>query len=137
MDGPRSAPLPLARRVECGDGRGHAVPHFGGRIPVRRRLMTAIEHIKAAQLARLVDEDGEPVAVELTPPLTSEQIDALQKKVGQPLPEELRSLLAFCSGIDGCLAGIDFTGSSMSFAQEEIFPNGLPIAADGCGNFWV
>jgi hypothetical protein len=25
----------------------------------------------------------------------------------------------------------------MAFEAEEIFPNGLPIAADGCGNFWV
>jgi hypothetical protein len=57
--------------------------------------------------------------------------------VGQPLPEELRSLLTFCSGIEGCLDGIDFTGSRMSFAQEEVFPSGLPIAADGSGNFWV
>jgi cell wall assembly regulator SMI1 len=99
--------------------------------------MTAIDHIKAAQHAKLVDEDGEPVAIELTAPLAAEQIDYLQKQVGQPLPEELRSLLAFCSGIDGCLDGIDFTGSRMSFAQEVIFPSGLPIAADGFGNFWV
>jgi hypothetical protein len=99
--------------------------------------MTAIEHIKAAQQAKWVDEDGEPVAITLTAPLAAEQIDFLQKPVGQPLPEELRSLLAFCSGIDGCLDGIDFTGSTTSFAQEEIFPSGLPIAADGFGNFWV
>ena len=98
--------------------------------------MTAIEHIKTAQQAKLVDEDGEPVAIELAPPLTLDEIDSLQKRVGQPLPEELRTLLAFCSGIDGCLE-VDFTGARMSFAQEEIFPSGLPIAADGFGNFWV
>ncbi len=99
--------------------------------------MTAIEHIKAAQQAKLVDEDGEPVSIALSPPLKPEEIDSLQKRVGQPLPEELRVLLAFCSGIDGCLAGIDFTGDSMSYEQKEIFPNGHPIAADGFGNFWV
>jgi cell wall assembly regulator SMI1 len=99
--------------------------------------MTAIEHIKAAQQARLVDGRGRAVAINLTAPLASEQIDSLQKEVGLPLPEELRSLLAFCSGIDGCLGLIDFTGSTMSFGQEEVFPNGLPIAADGFGNFWV
>ena len=100
--------------------------------------MTAIEHIKAAQQAKLVDEDGEPVNIELLPPLTLEEIDSLQKRVGQPLPEELRTLLTFCSGMEGgSLDGIDFTGSRMSFAHEAIFPSGLPIAADGFGNFWV
>lgn len=99
--------------------------------------MNAIEHIKAAQQAKLVDEDGNPVALELSPPLTAEAIGVLQERVGQPLPAELRTLLAFCSGISGPLEGIDFTGATMSFAQEEIFPNGLPIAADGFGNFWV
>jgi hypothetical protein len=53
------------------------------------------------------------------------------------LPKELREVLALCSGICGCLNGIDFTGKSMSFEQKDVFPNGLPIAADGCGNFWV
>jgi hypothetical protein len=99
--------------------------------------MTAIEHIKAAQQAKLVDEDGEDVILTATPPQTPEQIDSLQQRVGQPLPEELRTVLGFCSGIDGSLDGIDFTGASMSFEHEEIFPNGLPIAADGFGNFWV
>jgi hypothetical protein len=58
--------------------------------------------------------------------------------VGLPLPNELREVLSFCSGIDGCLGGIDFTGEmAMAYEQKEAFPNGLPIAADGCGNFWV
>src|SRR5260221_2324043 len=99
--------------------------------------MTAIEHIKAAQQDKLVDEDGEPVALELSLALRSDQIDSLQKQVGQPLPEELRTVLSFCSGIDGCLDGIDFTGASMAFEHRELFPNGLPIARDGLGNFWV
>jgi len=99
--------------------------------------MTATEHIKAAQQAKLVDEDGEPVFLEFSPALTGDQIEALQRRVGQPLPEELRTILSFCSGIDGCLDGIDFTGASMAFEYTEVFPNGLPIARDGFGNFWV
>src|SRR5882672_4684246 len=99
--------------------------------------MTAIEHIKAAQQAALVDEDGEPISLKVLPPLTPAQIEDLQKTVKQPLPEELRTLLAFCSSIEGCLDGIDFTGTDMAFGQEEVFPDGLPIAADGYGNFWV
>jgi hypothetical protein len=99
--------------------------------------MTAVEHIKAAQQAELVDEDGDPIHLELSPALRGDEIDSLQTHVGQPLPEELRMILSFCSGIDGCLDGIDFTGASMAFEHKEVFPNGLPIARDGCGNFWV
>src|SRR6266498_2883090 len=78
----------------------------------RHEHMTAVEHIKAAQRAKLVDEEGAPVVLDLMPPLTSDQIDSLQQQVGQPLPEELRTLLAFCSGIGGgSLEGIDFTGT--------------------------
>lgn len=100
--------------------------------------MTAIEQIKAARRTTLIDEDGGPVTLELLPPLTSGEMDALQQQVGQSLPEELRSLLAFCSGIDGAfLEGIDFTGTGMSFEPQEVFPSGLPIASDGYGNHWV
>lgn len=99
--------------------------------------MTAIEHIKAAQKSGLVDRDGDPVVLELAPGLDAHEIDALEKEVGQALPEELRSLLSFCSGIGGCLDGIDFTGRGMAFEHNEVFPNGLPIACDGFGNFWV
>ena len=99
--------------------------------------MTALEHIKAAQTASLVDEDGKPMKLKLLPALESARIDALQKQVGQPLPEELRSVLSYCSGIEQCLDGIDFTGASMEFELKEVFPNGLPLAGDGFGNFWV
>ncbi len=99
--------------------------------------MTAMEHLKAAQQSELIDEDGEKVALKLLPPLSAGQIDAMQQQAGLPLPEELRSLLAFCSGLEGCLDVIDFTGQSVAFAQEEVFPHGLPFAGDGFGNFWV
>src|SRR5262245_30647540 len=99
--------------------------------------MTAVEHITNAQQAKLVDEDGEPARLELSPALGADEIDSLEKEAGQPLPEELRSLLSFCSGIDGCLDGIDFTGRGMAFEHREVFPNGIPIARDGFGNFWV
>ena len=100
--------------------------------------MTAIDQIKAVQRAKLVNEDGVAVILDLLPPLTLAQIDSLQQRIEQPLPEELRTLLAFCSGIDGAsLDEIDFTGARMMFEAKQIFPNGLPIAADGFGNFWV
>lgn len=99
--------------------------------------MTAIEHITAAQQTELCDQDGDPVSLTLLPPLASNQIDALAESTGQPLPEELRALLSFCSGIDTSPFEIDFTGASMSYGGEDIFPHALPIAGDGFGNFWV
>ena len=99
--------------------------------------MNAIEQIIAAQQTKLIDEDGEPVSLKLAKPLTSEQIDSLQEKIGLPLPGELRELLAFCSGMDGCLDVIDFTGENAGFGMEEAFPKGLSIATDGFGNSWV
>jgi hypothetical protein len=101
------------------------------------KLMTAVEHIKAAQTAKLVDEDGRAMKLKLLPALDFDRLDALQKQVRQPLPEELRSVLSYCSGIEECLDGIDFTGDGMEFEAKEIFPNGLPIAGDEFGNFWV
>ena len=38
--------------------------------------------------------------------------------------------------MEGCFDGIDFTGN-LSYEQREIFPYGLPVMADGFGNFWV
>lgn len=98
--------------------------------------MTAVDRIKAAQQAELVDKDGKPIHYKFLPPQSEEQIDALQKSLGQPLPRELRELLAFCSGILCCL-DIDFTDRRKAFEAKEIFPDGLPLATDGSGNFWV
>ncbi len=53
------------------------------------------------------------------------------------MPAEIRELLAFCRGFYAALDVVDFTGEQCSFQQDEIFPHGLPIAADGYGNFWV
>jgi SMI1/KNR4 family protein SUKH-1 len=98
--------------------------------------LTPIDVIKAALETRLVDEDGEPVSLSLQPPLDAKAVETLEKRIGVPLPDELRVLLSFCSGVEGCFDGIDFTGNT-SFEQREIFPHGLPILADGFGNAWV
>jgi len=98
--------------------------------------MNPIDVIKNAQNSDLTDEDGEKISLTLLPPLTPEQIQTLESRIAQPLPDELKNLLSFCSGIEGCAAQIDFTGEH-SFSMEEVFPRGLPIAADGFGNFWV
>jgi len=100
--------------------------------------VTPTEIIQQAQATALVDEDGEAVELELLPPLSAVQIDAFARQLPCNLPEEIRELLAFCRGFNGSVADIvDFTGEDCSFEQQEVFPHGLPIAADGYGNFWV
>lgn len=99
--------------------------------------MDPIDEITRAQAAELVDEDGDPVELELQRGLADAGIDAFEGEIGVPLPGELRDLLAYTTGIDGLLGSVDFTGRDHDVEFGEIFPTGLPIAGDGLGNFWV
>jgi hypothetical protein len=58
-------------------------------------------------------------------------------ELGVPLPAELRALLDQPPAFDDHAVEIDLTGRSFSVGLEELFPAGLPIAADGFGNFWL
>ena len=97
----------------------------------------AVAEIIAAQGRRLEDEDGREVRLVLGPGLSDDQIEGLQASVGTPLPAELRDVLKFTCEIDGPFDLLDFTGDSCDVALDDTFPAGLPIAADGYGNFWV
>ncbi|QDU57786.1 SMI1/KNR4 family protein [Aeoliella mucimassa] len=101
--------------------------------------MTPLEVICAAESMDLVDVDG--LAIELTwlPPLTEEEIDQFASELICPLPTEIRELLQHGRGFSGPTTTdvVDFTGHHFPFECDEIFPHGLPIASDGCGNFWV
>jgi cell wall assembly regulator SMI1 len=100
--------------------------------------MTPLEIILEAQKKPLTTEDGDPDPLELAPPLSENEISAFEAELPCKLPREIRELLSHCSGFTGSAADyVDFTGKQCSFAQEEVFPYGLPIAADGYGNFWV
>jgi hypothetical protein len=86
----------------------------------------------------LVDEDGKPVRLEILHPLSDAEIAAFAERLPCPLPPEVRELLSFCSGFEGSAVDVvDFTGARCLFEYDAAFPNGLPIAADGFGNFWV
>ena len=56
-----------------------------------------------------------------------------------PVSDDVSDLLQFCSGLEGALAEVDFTGRSLTdgFGADFLVPGGLPIAHDGCGNYWV
>jgi hypothetical protein len=70
------------------------------------------------------------------PGLDAATIDAVELRLGAPLPTDLRALLGVCHGVRGLAWEIDFTGS-LSFEMDHVFPHGLPIAGDHTGNFWV
>jgi len=99
--------------------------------------MDPIDEITRAQAAELVDEDGDPVELDLQRGLADAGIDAFECEIGVPLTGELRDLLTYTTGIDGLLGSVDFTGRDHDVEIAEIFPSGLPIAGDGFGNFWV
>jgi cell wall assembly regulator SMI1 len=100
--------------------------------------MRPLETILEAQKKSLTTEDGDADPLELAPPLSEDEIAAFEAELPCKLPGEIRELLSHCSGFTGGAADfVDFTGKQCNFAQEEVFPYGLPIAADGFGNFWV
>jgi cell wall assembly regulator SMI1 len=80
------------------------------------------------------DDDAGPVIPE--PGLDAATIDAVERRVGAPLPADLRALLGACHGIRGLEWEIDFTGS-LGFEMAGLFPHGMPIVGDHTGNFWV
>jgi len=96
------------------------------------------EIIQSALGQNLVDEHGKPIHVRLVPGLTKEEADDFARSLLASPPDDVRDLLEFCSGIEGTLEKIDFTGRSLSdYFEFDFLPHGLTIAHDGCGNGWV
>ena len=99
--------------------------------------MTLIEIIRQAQADTLIDDDGRAVTLELLPGLSRTELDDLARQVPCRIPPDIEELLGVCRGFYGTVERVDFTGWDLMFEFEPAFPNGLPIAADGYGNFWV
>jgi len=98
-----------------------------------------LDVIRDALGRALVDEDGEAITLRPSAALSEPELAAFRDTLPMALPSPIERLLRFCSGIDGTSAAetIDFTGRTIGFEFVEAFPHGLPIAADGWGNFWV
>jgi cell wall assembly regulator SMI1 len=100
--------------------------------------MTPLELVRDASGRKLTTEDENPVPLALYPGLSENEIARFEAGLPCPLLPEIRELLAYCKGFTGGAAAcVDFTGEENSFEYEPAFPHGLPIAADGYGNFWV
>ena len=105
----------------------------------RSDVPTTREIIQDALAQNLIDKDRKPVRPRLLRGLTREEVDEFARSSPVPPPADVRDLLEFCSGIEGTLEQVDFTGRSLSdgFGLDFLLPHGLPIAHDGCGNFWA
>ena len=99
--------------------------------------MTPLEIIRQAQADTLIDEDGHVVTLELLPSLSQAELQDFADQLPCPIPPEIMELLSACGGFYGTVEQVDFTGRDLIFEFEPAFPDGLPIAADGYGNFWV
>jgi len=99
--------------------------------------VTPLEIIRQAQADTLLDEDGSLVTLELLPGLSDAELQDFADRTPCRVPPEITELLGACSGLCGTLEQVEFTGRDLMFAFEVVFPYGLPIAADGYGNFWV
>jgi hypothetical protein len=99
--------------------------------------MTPLEIIGRAQAGTLIDEDGNVVMLELLPGLSDRELQDFAEQVPCRIPPEITELLGACRGFYGTVEQVDFTGRDLMFEFEAAFPYGLPIAADGYGNFWV
>jgi hypothetical protein len=99
--------------------------------------VTPLEIIRRAQAGTLVDEDGNVLALELLPGISNRELQEFAEQVPCRLPPEIAVLLGTCRGFHGTIEQVEFTGKDLMFEFEAAFPYGLPIAADGYGNFWV
>jgi cell wall assembly regulator SMI1 len=100
--------------------------------------MDPVDIIRDAQAKSLTDKDGRPVALQLLPGLDDGAIAEFESGLPCRLPDPVRDLLRLCRGFEGVgVERVDFTGRDMHFGQEDVFPDGLPVAADGFGNCWI
>jgi hypothetical protein len=95
-----------------------------------------VQRLRAAADSALTDAKGHRVSLQLRPGLDEPELTALQAQYPVPLPAELVDLLSVTRGVDGLL-DLDFTGAAHQVEPAELMPAGLPVAADGFGNFWL
>jgi hypothetical protein len=99
--------------------------------------VTPLGIIRQAQARTLIDEDGHVVELELLPGLSRTGMRDFALRVPCPVPEEITELLEACGGVEGVIGQVDFAGRIPTFEFGEAFPDGLPLASDGFGNFWL
>ncbi len=111
---------------------------MGTQVQAELAIMKPIQILREAKSRSLIDEDGDEIEVSLLPGLGEIGLKEFEDSLPCTLPEEVRELLLLTRGFEGAVADqVDFTGSDLEFELKRVFPHGVPIAADGFGNFWV
>jgi cell wall assembly regulator SMI1 len=101
-------------------------------------MTRAAELLRSLEGRGWVDEDGDPERLELLPPLTDAEIDALAAAWGVPVPADARDVLRVTRGFAASpLESVELSGEMDGAVADEVFPHPLPIAHDGYGNYWV
>jgi hypothetical protein len=108
-------------------------------------MNSIVEFLKQTQGSVYISETGKQKTVTLLPPLTERELSAFEASLSCALPEDMRELLRFASGLDGaaCRLGDRFAIEKVRFTDingfgpEDVFPHGKELAVDGCGNSWV
>ena len=108
-------------------------------------MNSIVEFLKQIQGSIYVDEAGKQKILTLVAPLNDQELSAFEASLPCALPEDMRELLQFASGLDGaaCRLGDRFAIEEVRFADiqgfglEEVFPNAKELAVDGCGNSWI
>lgn len=101
-------------------------------------MLSLVDLVTGSAGTRTVDEDGNEDVLRLMPPVTAEELQALEAALPCPIPEPIRELLTVTRGFEnGPLESMDFGGLPGGFGMEELFPFALPLAHDGFGNYWI
>lgn len=97
-----------------------------------------IDLLKEMQNTEYESEDGDLYSAVLLDGMSEAEIEEYKAKLpSQYLPKDIEELLMFCRGFE--FYGLDEVrfDSYGEFGFEELFPNSIPLAGDGFGNFWL
>ena len=85
----------------------------------------------------MTDEEGREERLELLPPATDAEIEAVEASFSISLPAELREALGVSTGFaNGPIESLGFLDVD-DFGMEDVFPHAYPVGHDGFGNYWV
>lgn len=100
--------------------------------------MKPIDKLKSLLDTEYESEDGDQYKIELLDGFTDAELEEYKELLPEKhLPDEITELLKFARGFEFySLEEVRFDTYSQ-FGFEELFPNSIPLAGDGFGNFWV
>ena len=93
--------------------------------------------IKSFEHLPLTDKKGRAQTIEIFPPCPKNVLAEIEYSIPCSLPPEFCNTLDYCHGFKINDIFVDLTGKTFLFGADNMFPNGVPIAKDACGNHWL